>query len=105
MTKVKMKDVPPEIWQLVRSKWQKALKAGWHQNLWYRCSLCGWMKETYPLGYDCNECPLYGPGWCRCGGEESKLNIIYHSFDHDKWKASIEDFLDFIESYCGDQSE
>ena len=92
-------EVPKEIRQRIRDKWDAARTEGWNDSLWRGCALCATIgNQGCPA-----ECPLYPDGWCVGYSRMSKLHVSYNDgglFRHEAiaaWQARVAEFVQLID--------
>ena len=85
MQQFELSDISTGALVETRRKYTDALYTG--ELTWKICGVCQDVHELYEGeidGYvdiseeECEICPLYEPGWCKCDTSKSKLNLSYH---------------------------
>jgi hypothetical protein len=96
---MQLDEVPKEIRQRMRTKWNCAIINGWTDSLWMGCALCSIVKDGCPT-----ECPLYPDGWCVKYSRVSKLSVSYQDgglFRHEAisaWQTRVKEFVKLIDA-------
>ena len=91
-------EVPKEIRQRIRNKWEAARREGWNDSLWQGCALCTIIGQGCPT-----ECPLYPDGWCVKYSRISKLHVSYNDgglLRHEAiaaWEDRVAEFVKLID--------
>ena len=95
---IEMRRVPGYVWDQVYDKWCEALKDGWNDKLWNRCSLCRWVHGVHQ---NCYECPLGRHNWCNGNSLTSRLSGNPDGLNPDlkSWEREVKEFLRFIDPY------
>ena len=69
---MELKDISTMGLLETREKYAKALVT--RNVMWFACSICAEVRSQY----SCEECPLFGPRWCRSSAVISRLHPDSH---------------------------
>lgn len=113
MQPFELRDISTDALVETKRKYTNAL---YNKELeWKECDICRDVHELYEDEIDsyteenedeCEFCPLYEPGWCKCDSYESKLALPYHeeqaqlnktNADTDlAWERALTEYLRWI---------
>lgn len=95
---MELDEIPREIRQRMRTKWNNAYMEGWNDNLWQGCALCEIIGQGCPTA-----CPLVPGGWCMKWSRMSKLSIRYNDgglLRHEAlaaWQERVKEFVKMVD--------